>query len=215
MSNFRQDFIRFAVRQKVLCFGEFQTKAGRLSPYFFNAGLFNDGAALRNLSQFYAQAILASAVPFDMLFGPAYKGIPLAAGTAIALAEQGRNVPYCYNRKEAKDHGEGGTTVGAALQGRVLIIDDVISAGTSVRESIDLIRAAGAEPCGVVIALDRMERGQGELSAVQEVQRNYGIPVVSIATLDDLLDYLQNEADMKQNLATVQSYRDRYGVIND
>ena len=215
MFNFRQDFIRFAVQQKVLCFGEFQTKAGRLSPYFFNAGLFNDGAALRNLSQFYAQAILAAGLPFDMLFGPAYKGIPLAAGTAIALAEQGRNVPYCYNRKEAKDHGEGGTTVGAALQGRVLIIDDVISAGTSVRESIDLIRAAGAEPCGVVIALDRMERGQGELSAVQEVQRNYGIPVVSIATLDDLLDYLQNEADMKQNLATVQSYRDRYGVIND
>ncbi len=215
MFNFRQDFIRFAVQQKVLCFGEFQTKAGRLSPYFFNAGLFNDGAALRNLSQFYAQAILASAVPFDMLFGPAYKGIPLAAGTAIALAEQGRNVPYCYNRKEAKDHGEGGTTVGAALQGRVLIIDDVISAGTSVRESIDLIRAAGAEPCGVVIALDRMERGQGELSAVQEVQRNYGIPVVSIATLDDLLDYLQGEAGMVQNLDTVQSYRDRYGVKND
>ena len=215
MFNFRQNFIRFAVQQKVLCFGKFQTKAGRLSPYFFNAGLFNDGAALRNLSQFYAQAILASAVPFDMLFGPAYKGIPLAAGTAIALAEQGRNVPYCYNRKEAKDHGEGGTTVGAALQGQVLIIDDVISAGTSVRESIDLIRAAGAEPCGVVIALDRMERGQGELSAVQEVQRNYGIPVVSIATLDDLLDYLQGESDMKQNLAAVQSYRDRYGVKND
>ena len=215
MFNFRQDFIRFAVQQKVLCFGEFQTKAGRLSPYFFNAGLFNDGAALRNLSQFYAQAILAAGLPFDMLFGPAYKGIPLAAGTAIALAEQGRNVPYCYNRKEAKDHGEGGTTVGAALQGRVLIIDDVISAGTSVRESIDLIRAAGAEPCGVVIALDRMERGQSELSAVQEVQRNYGIPVVSIATLDDLLDYLQGEAGMVQNLAAVQSYRDRYGVKND
>jgi len=215
MSNFRQDFIRFAVQQKVLCFGEFQTKAGRLSPYFFNAGLFNDGAALRNLSQFYAQAVLAAELPFDMLFGPAYKGIPLAAGTAIALAEQGRNVPYCYNRKEAKDHGEGGTTVGAALQGRVLIIDDVISAGTSVRESIDLIRAAGAEPCGVVIALDRMEHGQGELSAVQEVQRNYGIPVVSIATLDDLLDYLQGEAGMVQNLAAVQSYRDRYGVKND
>ncbi|HEU0283117.1 MAG TPA: orotate phosphoribosyltransferase [Gallionella sp.] len=215
MFNFRQDFIRFAVQQKVLCFGEFQTKAGRLSPYFFNAGLFNDGAALRNLSQFYAQAILASAVPFDMLFGPAYKGIPLAAGTALALAEQGRNAPYAYNRKEAKDHGEGGTTVGAALQGRVLIIDDVISAGTSVRESIDLIRAAGAEPCGVVIALDRMERGQVELSAVQEVQCNYGIPVVSIATLDDLLGYLHGETDMMQNLAAVQSYRDRYGVKND
>lgn len=215
MFNFRQDFIRFAVQQKVLRFGEFQTKAGRLSPYFFNAGLFNDGVALRNLSQFYAQAILASGLPFDMLFGPAYKGIPLVAGTAIALAEQGRNVPYCYNRKEAKDHGEGGTTVGAKLQGRVLIVDDVISAGTSVRESIDLIRAAGTEPCGVVIALDRMEQGQGELSAVQEVQRNYGIPVVSIATLDDLLGYLQSETEMVQNLAAVQSYRDRYGVKND
>lgn len=215
MSNFRLDFIRFAVQQKVLCFGEFKTKAGRLSPYFFNAGLFNDGASLRSLSQFYAQAILASGVPFDMLFGPAYKGIPLAAGTAIALAEQGSNVPYCYNRKEAKDHGEGGMTVGAPLQGRVLIIDDVISAGTSVRESIDLIRAAGAEPCGVVIALDRMERGQGELSAAQEVEHSYGIPVVSIATLDDLLGYLQSEAGMVQNLAMVQSYRDRYGVKND
>ncbi|MCR4297614.1 MAG: orotate phosphoribosyltransferase [Gallionella sp.] len=215
MFNFRQDFIRFAVQQEVLRFGEFQTKAGRLSPYFFNAGLFNDGASLRNLSQFYAQAILASELQFDMLFGSAYKGIPLAAGTAIALAEQGRNIPYCFNRKEAKDHGEGGLTVGAKLQGRVLIVDDVISAGTSVRESIELIRAAGAEPCGVVIALDRLERGQGELSAAQEVQRNYGIPVVSIATLDDLLGYLRDEADMVQNLATVQFYRDRYGVKND
>lgn len=212
MFNFRQDFIRFAVQQKVLCFGEFQTKAGRLSPYFFNAGLFNDGNALRNLSQFYAQAILTSGIKFDMLFGPAYKGIPLAAGTAIALSEQGCNTPYCYNRKEAKDHGEGGTTVGAKLQGRVLIIDDVISAGTSVRESIELIRAAGAEPCGVVIALDRMERGQGELSAVQEVQLNYGIPVVPIATLDDLLGYLQGEAEMVQNLHATQLYRDQYGV---
>jgi orotate phosphoribosyltransferase len=215
MSNFRQDFIRFAIQQKVLCFGEFQTKAGRLSPYFFNAGLFNDGAALRNLSQFYAQTILASGVNFDMLFGPAYKGIPLVAGTAIALAEQGSNVPYCYNRKEAKDHGEGGTTVGAKLQGRVLIIDDVISAGTSVRESIELIRSAGAQPSGVVIALDRMERGQSELSAAQEVQRNFAIPVISIATLDDLLGYLRAEGGMVQNLAAVQSYRDRYGVIHD
>jgi orotate phosphoribosyltransferase len=215
MSNFRQDFIRFAVQQNVLCFGEFQTKAGRLSPYFFNAGLFNDGAALRNLSQFYAQAILASELPFDMLFGPAYKGIPLVAGTAIALAEQGSNVPYCYNRKEAKDHGEGGTTVGAKLQDRVLIIDDVISAGTSVRESIELIRAAGAQPCGVVIALDRMERGQSELSAAQEVQRNYDIPIISIATLDDLLGYLRDEGGRVQNLTAVQSYRDRYGVKND
>lgn len=215
MSNFRQDFIRFAVQQQVLRFGEFKTKAGRLSPYFFNAGLFNDGASLRALSQFYAQAILDSALPFDMLFGPAYKGIPLAAGTAIALAEQKHNVPFCYNRKEAKDHGEGGTTVGAKLQGRVLIIDDVMSAGTSVRESIELIRAADAQPCGVVIALDRMERGQGEHSAVQEVKHNYGIPVITIATLDDLLGYLQDEVDMVQNLAAVQSYRNRYGVNND
>ena len=220
MSNFRQDFIRFAVQQKVLCFGEFKTKAGRLSPYFFNAGLFNDGASLRSLSQFYAQAILASEVPFDMLFGPAYKGIPLVAGTVIALAEQGSNVPYCYNRKEAKSHGEGGTTVGAKLRGRVLILDDVISAGTSVRESIELIRAAGAQPCGVVIALDRMELGQtewgqSELSAAQEVQRNYDIPVISIATLDDLLGYLRDEGETVQNLGAVQSYRDRYGVKND
>ena len=215
MFNFRLDFIRFAVQQKVLRFGEFQTKAGRLSPYFFNAGLFNDGATLHNLSQFYAQAILAAELPFDMLFGPAYKGIPLVAGSAIALAEQGRNVPYCYNRKEAKDHGEGGTTVGAPLLGRVLIIDDVISAGTSVRESIDLIRAAKAVPCGVVIALDRMERGQGALSAVQEVQQGYGIPVIAIATLDDLLLFLQSEAGMAQNLVAIQLYRDKYGVNHE
>ena len=214
MHAYRQDFIRFAVTQSVLRFGEFQTKAGRLSPYFFNSGLFQDGAALRELCQFYAQAILASEVPFDMLFGPAYKGIPLVAGTSIALAEQGHNVPYCFNRKEAKDHGEGGNTVGAKLHGRVLIIDDVISAGTSVRESIELIRAAGATPCGVVIALDRMERGQGELSAVQEVKRDYGLPVVSIAALDDLLGYLQGQAELVQNLQAVQSYRDRYGVKN-
>ena len=215
MHAYRQDFIRFAVEQKVLRFGEFQTKAGRLSPYFFNSGLFQDGAALRGLCQFYAQAILASNVEFDMMFGPAYKGIPLVAGTSIALAEQRCNVPYCFNRKEAKDHGEGGTTVGAKLQGRVLIIDDVISAGTSVRESIELIRAEGATPCGVVIALDRMERGQSELSAVQEVQRSYGIPVISIAALDDLLCYLQDQPEMVQNLQAVQSYRDRYGVKND
>jgi len=198
-----------------LRFGEFKTKAGRLSPYFFNSGLFQDGAALHELCQFYAQAILASGIQFDMLFGPAYKGIPLVAGTVIALAEQGRNVPYCFNRKEAKDHGEGGNTVGATLRGKVLIIDDVISAGTSVRESIELINAAGAEPCAVVIALDRMERGQGEFSAVQEVQRNYNIPVVSIATLDDLLGYLKGQAEMEQYLHAVQSYREQYGVKND
>ena len=214
MFNFRQDFIRFAVQKQVLRFGEFKTKAGRLSPYFFNAGLFNDGDAMRSLSQFYAQAILASEIKFDMLFGPAYKGIPLATGAAIALAEQGRNVPYCYNRKEAKDHGEGGTTVGALVAGRVLIIDDVISAGTSVRESIELIRAAGAEPCAVVIALDRMERGQGDLSAVQEVRASFGIPVVAIASLNDLLQFLHDDDEMRANLSAVSAYRDLYGVEN-
>jgi len=217
MSQFRQDFIRFAIKHGVLRFGEFQTKAGRLSPYFFNSGLFQDGKALRELCQFYAQAILASGIEFDMLFGPAYKGIPLVAGTSIALSEQGRNVPYCFNRKEAKDHGEGGNTVGAPLQGKVLIIDDVISAGTSVRESVELIRGAGATPCGVVIALDRMERGQAgdglsALSAVQEVERRLGIRVISIAALDDLLGYLQGHPDLMQNLRAVQSYRDQFGV---
>jgi orotate phosphoribosyltransferase len=219
MLSFRQDFIRFAIQQKVLCFGEFKTKAGRLSPYFFNAGLFNDGNSLKQLTQFYAQAITASNVQYDMLYGPAYKGIPLAAGTAIALADMGRNIPYCYNRKEAKDHGEGGTTVGAKLQGKVLIIDDVISAGTSVRESIELIHAAGATPSAVVIALDRMELGQtsrdqGGLSAVQEVQRNYNIPVIAIATLDDLLEYLHSDAEVGQYLAAVTLYREQYGVKN-
>lgn len=219
MLSFRQDFIRFAIRQKVLCFGEFKTKAGRISPYFFNAGLFNDGDSLKQLTQFYAKALVDAEIQFDMIYGPAYKGIPLAAGTAIALSDMGRNVPYCFNRKEAKDHGEGGNTVGAKLQGRVLIIDDVISAGTSVRESIELIRAAGATPAAVVIALDRMElgqteRGMGGLSAVQEVQRNYNIPVIAIATLDDLLAYLQDNLEARQYLAAVQSYREQYGVKN-
>jgi orotate phosphoribosyltransferase len=219
MHSFRQDFIQFAIEQKVLCFGEFKTKAGRISPYFFNAGLFNDGNSLRRLTQFYAQAIIAAKVQFDVLYGPAYKGIPLAAGTAIALAESGRNVPYCFNRKEAKDHGEGGNTVGAKLQGKVLIIDDVISAGTSVRESIELIRAAGATPAAVIIALDRMELGQisreqGGLSAVQEVTRNYSIPVISIATLDDLLEYLVSPQGAGEHLQAVKSYREQYGVNN-
>jgi orotate phosphoribosyltransferase len=219
MLSFRQDFIRFAIEQKVLCFGEFKTKAGRLSPYFFNAGLFNDGNSLKRLTQFYARAILDANIQFDMIYGPAYKGIPLAAGTAIALSDMGRNIPYCYNRKEAKDHGEGGNTVGAKLQGRVLIIDDVISAGTSVRESIELINAAGATPAAVVIALDRMELGQtgqglNALSAVQEVQRNYNIPVIAIATLDDLLEYLQAHQGVLQSFSAVQSYREQYGVKN-
>jgi orotate phosphoribosyltransferase len=212
MSDFHQDFIRFTIERKVLCFGEFKTKAGRISPYFFNAGLFNDGMSLRRLSQFYAKAILSAQLEFDVLFGPAYKGIPLAASTAIALAENGHNVPFSFNRKEAKDHGEGGNIVGAPLHGRVLIIDDVISAGTSVRESVDLIRASGATPCGVVIALDRMERGSGDLSAVQEVSQNYGIPVVSIASLNDLIGYLEHTEEMAQNLLAVSEYRASYGV---
>jgi orotate phosphoribosyltransferase len=211
-SDFRQDFIEFALAQNVLCFGEFKTKAGRLSPYFFNAGLFNDGDALRRLGQFYAKAILAADTPFDMLFGPAYKGISLVSATAIALAESGRSVPFCFNRKEAKDHGEGGTTIGAKLSGRVLIVDDVISAGTSVRESVDIIRGAGAQPCGVVIALDRMERGSGRLSAVQEVREQFGIPVVSIASLEDLLAYLARRQEFSPVLDAVNRYRSEYGV---
>ena len=210
--DFRQNFIEFAVAQNVLRFGEFKTKAGRLSPYFFNAGLFNDGAALDQLAQFYAKAIQASGLAIDTLFGPAYKGIPLVAVTAVALARQGRNLPFAFNRKEAKDHGEGGTIVGAPLQGRVLIIDDVISAGTSVRESVEMIRAAGATPCGVVIALDRMERGSGALSAVQEVERDYGIPVIAVASLDDLMVFLHERPEFKQNQSAVASYRQEYGV---
>jgi len=211
-SELSREFIAFACEQGVLRFGEFKTKAGRLSPYFFNAGLFNDGVSLSRLSDFYARRILADGIGFDVLFGPAYKGIPLAAGTAMALAGLGRNTPYAYNRKEAKDHGEGGTLVGAPLKGRVLIIDDVISAGTSVRESVELIRAVGATPVAVVIALDRQERGQGELSAVQEVERGFGIPVISVATLTDLIDYLSGHPELENNLAAVREYRVRYGV---
>jgi len=210
--DFSGEFIAFAVDAGVLRFGEFKTKAGRLSPYFFNAGLFNDGASLGRLSEFYARAILASGIPCDVLFGPAYKGIPLVAGTAIALAQKGHNLPYCFNRKEAKDHGEGGTLIGAPLAGNVLIIDDVISAGTSVRESVELIRAAGARPGGVVIALDRMERGQGALSAVQEVQQSYGMPVAAVATLDDLFAYLGDRPELAQNLHAVALYREQYGI---
>ena len=212
MSDFRQEFIEFAVARGVLCFGEFKTKAGRLSPYFFNAGLFNDGNTLRQLGQFYAKALLAADPGFDLLFGPAYKGIPLVAATSIALAEFGRNLPFCFNRKEAKDHGEGGMTVGAPLAGRVLIVDDVISAGTSVRESVDIIRAGGARPAGALIALDRMERGLGALSATQEVRSQFGIPVISIATLDDVAAFLRARGNMAQQLQSVERYRKEYGV---
>lgn len=212
MSDFRQDFLQFAIQQEVLKFGAFTTKAGRLSPYFFNAGLFNDGLSTLTLARFYAQAIIDSKVEFDMLFGPAYKGIILAAATSMALAEKGINVPFAYNRKEAKDHGEGGVLVGAPLQGKVLIIDDVISAGTSVRESVSLIQAAGATPAGVAIALDRMEKGQGELSAVQEVSQQFGLPAVAIATLKDLLALVQQDPALTEHLPKVQAYRDQYGV---
>ena len=214
-----QEFVQFAVEAGVLRFGEFRTKAGRLSPYFFNAGLFDDGAKLGRLVQFYARRLLASGVEFDMLFGPAYKGITLAAALAVELARYGRNVPFAYNRKEAKDHGEGGALVGAPVSGRVLIVDDVISAGTSVRESIQLIRAAGATPAAVAIALDRQERATEDgrdvaYSAVQYVQRQLGLAAVAIATLDDLLRYLHTTRDaaLARHAAAVEAYRSRYGV---
>ena len=211
-SDFSLEFITFACERGVLRFGEFKTKAGRLSPYFFNAGLFNDGASLDKLSDFYARAILASDTQFDILFGPAYKGIPLVAGIAIALSRLGHNVPFCYNRKEAKDHGEGGSLVGAPLKGRVLIVDDVISAGTSVGESVELIRSEGAIPAAVVIALDRQEKGSGELSAAQEVEMGYNMPVLSIAALEDLIAYLEGNTELERNLDAVRRYRQHYGI---
>jgi orotate phosphoribosyltransferase len=214
-----QQFVQFAVQAGVLRFGEFKTKAGRLSPYFFNAGLFDDGTKLGRLAEFYARRLIASDLGFDMLFGPAYKGITLASAVAVELARHGRNVPFAYNRKEAKDHGEGGTLVGAPVRGRVLIVDDVISAGTSVRESIAMIRAAGAQPCGVAIALDRQERATdgGEhpaWSAVQHVNREWGLPVVAIATLADLLNFLHSAAapEIAAHGPAVEAYRSRYGV---
>ena len=218
-SPLAQDFVQFAVDAGVLRFGDFKTKAGRMSPYFFNAGLFDDGAKLGRLAGFYARRLIESGLQFDMLFGPAYKGIVLAAAVAIELARAGRNVPFAYTRKEAKDHGEGGTLVGAPVRGRVLIIDDVISAGTSVRESIAMISAAGATPCAVAIALDRQEKGSeagvdSALSAVQVVREQLQLDVAAIATLQDLLQYLQSAgtAELAQHLPRVAAYRDRYGV---
>jgi orotate phosphoribosyltransferase len=212
MSVYKIEFLEFAIDSGVLCFGEFKTKAGRLSPYFFNAGLFNDGTRLKKLGEFYAKAIIESGIKFDVLFGPAYKGIPLVASIAIALAGMGRNVPFAFNRKEIKDHGEGGTVVGTPLVGRVLVVDDVISAGTSVRESVELIRLHRAEPAGVVIALDRMEKGTGDKSAVQEVREQYGMPVLSVVNLDDLLEFLRSRPDENHWLEAVEEYRKRYGV---
>ena len=213
------NFIRFALEAKVLSFGEFKTKAGRLSPYFFNAGGFNDGARLSALGRYYANALKESKIRFDMLYGPAYKGITLAAATAIALAEDGINVPFAYNRKEIKDHGEGGSLIGAPVKGKVVIIDDVISAGTSVRESVDLIRGAGAEPAAVLIALDRMERSGtatdvGDRSAVQVVEQEFGLPVIAIANLADLMSFLTTSSDTELTayLPAVKTYREQYGI---
>ena len=213
MQQYQRDFFDFAIRSKVLRFGEFTLKSGRVSPYFFNSGLFNDGAAIAELGRYYAAAIQASELDFDMLYGPAYKGIPLAIATVIALNDHHqRNVPYAFNRKEAKDHGEGGVIVGTPLQGRVLVIDDVISAGTSVRESTEIIRQAGAELAGVAIALDRQERGQGNTSAIQEVERDYGIRVISIADLESLKSYLGEQAGMAEPLERIREYQKEYGI---
>lgn len=213
MKPYQQAFLEFALQQGVLRFGEYTLKSGRLSPYFFNAGLFQTGAALSRLGQFYAQAIVESGIHFDMLFGPAYKGIPLAASVAIALYEQhGLDYPYAFNRKEAKDHGEGGTIVGAALKGRVLVIDDVMTAGTAIREAAIIVSEQGASLAGVAISLDRQERGQGVLSAVQEVEKNFGVPVISIVGLKNVIQHVQEQIAEPQLLAAIQSYRQQYGV---
>lgn len=213
MQAYQREFIRFAIERGVLRFGEFTLKSGRTSPYFFNAGLFNSGLALARLGRFYAEAVQASGIDFDVLFGPAYKGIPLVSATAVALAEQhGRDLPWCFNRKEAKEHGEGGTLVGAPLVGKALIVDDVITAGTAIREVMQIIQAQGAQAAGVLIALNREERGQGELSAIQEVERDYGIPVVSIVSLSQVLDYLAQDQELKRHLPAVEAYRAQYGI---
>ena len=213
MQDYKREFIQFAIDNGVLRFGEFTLKSGRVSPYFFNAGLFNTGAQLAQLGRFYASAIVESKIDFDVLFGPAYKGIPLATTAAVALSEQHNiNIPYCFNRKEAKDHGEGGNLVGAGLEGKVMIIDDVITAGTAIREAMDIIDANGARAAGVVIALDRQERGKGEQSAIQEVETNFGISVASIITLADLLQFLEGDSAMDQNRTAVEAYRNQYGV---
>lgn len=213
MQDYQEEFIRFAIQRGVLRFGEFQLKSGRVSPYFFNAGLFNSGLALAKLGQFYARALLDSGIEYDVLFGPAYKGIPLATSVALALAnEHGQDRPWCFNRKEAKAHGEGGVLVGAPLQGRVMIVDDVITAGTAIREVMQIIAREDAQAAGVLIALDRQERGQGELSAIQEVGRDFNMPVISIVSLQQIMQYLADDAQLKAHLPAVQRYRDSYGI---
>jgi len=212
MKDYQKEFIEFAISSKVLCFGEFQLKSGRTSPYFFNAGLFQTGSALSRLAEFYAQSIIESGVEFDMLFGPAYKGIPLAAVTAATLYDKhGLDYPYAFNRKEAKDHGEGGTIVGAPLQGKVLVIDDVMTAGTAIREAADIVKAQGAEFAGVAISLDRQERGQGELSAVQQTEQDYGVSVSSIVGLKDVIQHISNSMTDESLLAKIEAYREAYG----
>lgn len=212
MHEHQTRFLDLALRCEALRFGQFTLKSGRLSPYFFNAGRFDHGAALGALGDCYARALMAAGIGLDMLFGPAYKGIPLATATAVALAAQGRDVPVAFNRKEAKDHGEGGSLIGAPLQGRVLIVDDVVTAGTAVRESIALIRAAGAIPCGVLVALDRQERGESGLSATQEIARQFSIPVVSIARLGELLTYTSGHPALAEHRERLLAYRAQYGV---
>lgn len=213
LKPYQQAFIEFAIQKNVLKFGEFTLKSGRQSPYFFNAGLFDDGLSLSKLGQFYAQTINDSSIDFDVLFGPAYKGIPLGAATAVQLSSLFQsNRPFAFNRKEAKAHGEGGTIVGAALHGKVMIIDDVITAGTAIREVIQIIKASGAEPAGVIIALDRQEKGQGELSAIQEVERDFQIPVLSIVNLEQILDFISSDASLAEHAGRVAAYRDRYGI---
>ncbi|WP_316677124.1 orotate phosphoribosyltransferase [uncultured Tolumonas sp.] len=213
MKAYQREFIEFALEKQVLKFGEFTLKSGRKSPYFFNAGLFNSGRDLAKLGRYYAAALVDSGISYNVLFGPAYKGIPIASATAVQLAElHDQDVPWCFNRKEAKDHGEGGNLVGSPLKGRIMLVDDVITAGTAIRESMDLIHANGAELAGVLIALDRQEKGKGELSAIQEVQRDYNAPVIAIITLGDLISYLETQPEMAVHLEKVKEYRASYGV---
>ncbi|EHA1125010.1 MULTISPECIES: orotate phosphoribosyltransferase [Vibrio] len=213
MKAYQREFIEFALEKQVLKFGEFTLKSGRKSPYFFNAGLFNTGRDLARLGRFYAAALADSAIEFDVLFGPAYKGIPIATTTAVALADHHDiDTPYCFNRKEAKDHGEGGNLVGSALEGRIMLVDDVITAGTAIRESMEIIQANGADLAGVLVAIDRQEKGKGELSAIQEVERDFGCAVISIVSLSDLITYLEEKGDATEHLAAVKAYREQFGV---
>ncbi|MDD1782040.1 orotate phosphoribosyltransferase [Enterovibrio sp. ZSDZ35] len=213
MKAYQRQFIEFALEKQVLKFGEFTLKSGRKSPYFFNAGLFNTGRDLARLGRFYAEALVDAGIEYDLLFGPAYKGIPIATTTAVALAEHHDvDTPYCFNRKEAKDHGEGGNLVGSALEGRVMLVDDVITAGTAIRESMEIIQANGADLAGVLVAIDRQERGKGELSAIQEVERDFGCKVVSIISLGDLVTYLEEQGTNPEHLDAVKAYRAEYGI---